>query len=143
MAEDNQLIWKFEARVPSVTGAGQPMLSELLAALAREEWSERDIFGVHLAVEEALVNAIRHGNQADDSKHVSMSCQLRPDCLIVEIADEGEGFDPSVVPDCTAEENLDRPSGRGIMLMKNFMSRVEYVDGGNRVILEKRCTKRE
>src|SRR5690606_27909228 len=82
-------------------------------------------------------------NQSDDSKHVSMSCQLRPDCLIVEIADEGEGFDPSEVPDCTAEENLDRPSGRGIMLMKNFMSRVEYVDGGNRVILEKRCTKRQ
>ena len=113
------------------------MIAELLAALKRDKWSEGDIFGVHLAVEEALVNAICHGNRSDANKRVSMACKLTSDRVLIEIADEGKGFDPGCVPDCTAGENLKRPSGRGIMLMRNYMSRVEYTDGGHRVLMEK------
>jgi serine/threonine-protein kinase RsbW len=114
------------------------VLDTLLAQLKDLDWSQNDIFGVHLSVEEALVNAIRHGNKMDPSKKVQVSCRLSPTAMRVEIIDEGPGFNPADVPDPTAPENLEVPSGRGIMLMKNFMTVVEYNAKGNGVILEKR-----
>ena len=53
------------------------------------------------------------------------------------MSDEGPGFDPADVPDCTLDENLDKPSGRGLKLMRNFMTMVEYNEHGNRVVMEK------
>lgn len=137
MADDNLWIWTHERRLPSVNGASHAVLAELMAALERERWNEREIFGIHLAVEEALVNAIRHGNRSDSEKQVHVVCKLSPQHVLVEVTDQGPGFNPEVVPDCTAEENWERPSGRGIMLMRNYMTRVEYVDGGCRVVMEK------
>ncbi len=110
MANQPRWKWSTEVRFPSVRGAGQKLLLELLEALKRNAWSERDIFGIHLAVEEALVNAIRHGNQSDLNKHVHVHCRLASDRVLIEIADEGSGFDPEEVPDCTAETNLERPA---------------------------------
>ncbi|HEY2881143.1 MAG TPA: ATP-binding protein [Pirellulales bacterium] len=137
MKENIDWSWTTESRLPSVRGASHQLLGNLLAELRREQWSEADIFGIHLAVEEALVNAIRHGNDSDQSKQVHVVCKLASHRLRVEIADEGAGFDPNEVPDCTREENWHRPSGRGIMLMRNYMSRVEYLDGGHRVVMER------
>jgi serine/threonine-protein kinase RsbW len=137
MADDNHWTWTHERRLPSVRGASHPVLAELMAALERERWAEHEIFGIHMAVEEALVNAIRHGNGSDSAKQVHFICKLGPQRILIEITDEGPGFCPEAVPDCTAEENLERPSGRGIMLMRNYMTRVEYVDGGCRVVMEK------
>jgi serine/threonine-protein kinase RsbW len=109
-----------------------------LTALAGAQWSEHEIFGIHLAVEEALVNAIRHGNGLDPSKMVSARFRLSRDRLEVEITDEGNGFNPAKLPDPTDSENIEAPCGRGVLLMRNFMNRVEYNDRGNRVIMEKR-----
>ncbi|HID75882.1 MAG TPA: ATP-binding protein, partial [Planctomycetaceae bacterium] len=64
-------------------------------------------------------------------------CRISDDKVRVEIADEGEGFDPEAIPDPTDDEYLDMPSGRGVMLMRNFMTRVEYLEGGTRVVMEK------
>ncbi len=130
--------WSTTLNLPSVRGAGKPFISELLKELSDRGWSDQEIFGVHLAVEEALVNAIKHGNRLDETKQVRVCCRLFEDRLWIEVADEGPGFDPGCVPDCTAEENLDVPNGRGIMLMRSFMSRVEYSPQGNCVVLEKR-----
>jgi serine/threonine-protein kinase RsbW len=135
MAEND--CWSTSLTLPSLRGAGKPFIGELLAELSRCGWSDQEIFGVHLAVEEALVNAIKHGNRLDESKQVRVCCRLHPDRLWIEITDEGCGFDPQCVPDCTADENLDVPNGRGIMLMRSFMSRVEYSPQGNCVVLEK------
>lgn len=140
MSTETLWTWSVEARFPSVRGGGQYLIAELLAALKRDEWSPGDIFGVHLAVEEALANSIRHGNRSDGTKHVSLSCKLAADRVRIEIADEGPGFDPDCVPDCTSHENLKRPGGRGIKLMRSYMSRVEYIDGGHRVVMEKQRT---
>ncbi len=85
-----------------------------------------------------IVNAIKHGNRYDLSKKVSIRYQMSSTRVRIEITDEGNGFDPDRVPDPTVDENLERPSGRGLMLMHNFMSRVEYQGTGNRVVLEKR-----
>jgi serine/threonine-protein kinase RsbW len=137
MTEDHSWTWTTDAQLPSNHGAGRRFLDELLVALAHAQWPEREVFGIRLAVEEALVNAVRHGNASDHNKHVQVRCKLNPRRVLIEVADQGTGFDPNCVPDCTAEENLHRPSGRGIMLMRTYMSRVEYVDGGHRVLMEK------
>ena len=126
-----------ELHLPSDTEAGKRAVDELLVRLQEYDWLENDIFGVHLAVEEAIVNAIKHGNQYDDRKRVHFRYQVCQDRVLIEICDEGDGFDPFRVPDPTDEANLETPSGRGIMLMRNFMSRVEYNETGNRVVMEK------
>lgn len=129
--------WTSDIRIPNNTTAGKQVVEELLAQLTQNSWGEHDTFGVHLAIEEAMVNAIKHGNQDDPEKTVHVSCQVSPDEVRIEIQDEGEGFDPADVPDPTEEENLEVPSGRGLMLMRTFMTSVEYNDAGNQVIMYK------
>lgn len=129
--------WCIEQAIPSETGAGKAFLDELLSQLEAAQWMQHDIFGIHLAMEEALVNAIKHGNRQDASKQVHICCKLSIERLWIRIADEGPGFDPGSVADCTDLDNLDVSSGRGIMLMRSFMSRVQYNDRGNCVEMEK------
>jgi serine/threonine-protein kinase RsbW len=137
MANNSASIWATDVKLPSSRSAVQQLLAELLTALENDGWPKQDVFGVHLAMEEALINAVRHGNGWDEKKLVHVACKLTSDHLRVEIADEGVGFNPEHVPDCTDGENLHRPGGRGIMLMRTYMSRVEYYDGGHRVLMEK------
>jgi len=99
--------------------------------------TEHDIFGIKLALEEALVNAIKHGNQMDRSKKVHITYRFLPDRFEVHITDEGNGFDPDEVPDPTAVENLERPCGRGLMLMRHYMSEVAFHGIGNSVSMSK------
>lgn len=133
--------WSWETRqtLPSQTGAGKRLLEEILSRLRAQGWSDHDVSGVHLALEEALVNAIRHGNQLDHAKCVQVCCRLSPRRFWVQIEDEGAGFNPCDVPDPRAPENLERPCGRGLLLMRHFMSRVEYNSKGNSVTMEKQA----
>ncbi len=131
---------QFEVVIPSDTEAGQAVQERIVSRLESLEYSMRDVFGVRLALEEALVNAIKHGNGLDPDKTVRVNCLIEDDLLRVEIEDQGPGFNMSDVPDPTAEENLERPCGRGIMLIRSFMTSVEYNAKGNRVVLEKRRT---
>lgn len=109
----------------------------IISLLNTLRFAERDVFGVRLALEEALVNAIKHGNQMDPNKKVRVTCRVDSEKVRVEIEDQGEGFQLDDVPDPTADENLERPCGRGIMLMRAFMSLIEYNSAGNCVTLEK------
>ncbi|MDX1962918.1 MAG: ATP-binding protein [Pirellulales bacterium] len=137
MAADSTHTWTTDLVIPSQRGAGKQFLTDLLDHLHAYHWPEPDIFGIHLSVEEAVVNAIKHGNRLDPDKTVEIHCQLNAHRLWIKIIDQGCGFDPAAVPDCTADENLEVPSGRGILLMKSFMNRVEYSPTGNSVIMEK------
>jgi len=128
---------EFEVFIPSETSAGQMVQERIVTLLNAMRYHERDVFGVRLALEEALVNAIKHGNQMDPSKKVRITCRVDTQKVRVEIEDQGEGFQPEEVPDPTADENLERPCGRGIMLMRAFMSLIEYNTTGNCVTLEK------
>jgi serine/threonine-protein kinase RsbW len=94
-----------------------------------------DVFSIKLALEEALVNAIKHGNQLDRNKKVHISYRLHADRFEIQITDEGPGFDPNDVPDPTAIENLERPCGRGLMLMRHYMTEVTYNESGNSVLM--------
>ena len=126
-----------ELHIPSEAGAGKQAVDQLLSQLQHHQWEENDIFGVHLAVEEALVNAIKHGNQNDHSKRVHIVYRMSETHVQIEITDEGPGFNPNNVPDPTEDDNLEVPSGRGLMLMRSFMSSVEFNERGNGVIMEK------
>jgi len=137
MDEQEPAPWHREIDLPSERGASRRVTEDLLEHLGIHGWPPADIFAVHLAAEEAIVNAIVHGNRLDPAKKVHVSCHVSADCVRIEVVDEGEGFDPAIVPDCTLEDRLDVPSGRGVMLMRSFMTRVEYNATGNAVVLEK------
>ena len=119
---------------PAEARAVQEQIEQLL--LARQA-HDHDVFSIRLALEEALINAIKHGNQMDRSKNVRVSYQVFADRFEVRIADEGGGFILDDVPDPTAVENLERPCGRGIMLMRHYMSSVSYSSCGNSVAMTK------
>ncbi|HEY1065466.1 MAG TPA: ATP-binding protein [Pirellulales bacterium] len=136
-ATDERWSWHVEECIPSETGAGSRILQQVLNQLELHDYTQRDIFDVHMALEEALVNAIKHGNKLDAAKKVHVVCKMSRNRLRLEVEDEGPGFKPEDVPDPTLPENLELPNGRGIMLMKSFMSKVEYNDRGNSVVMEK------
>jgi serine/threonine-protein kinase RsbW len=129
--------WTFERRIASDLASGHRIREELLTKLQSENWTKRELFGIGLALEEAIVNAIKHGNRLDKSKRVRLVCKSTLEKIWIEISDEGPGFNPGLVPDCTDEAHIECPNGRGIMLMRNFMSRVDYNRCGNAVIMEK------
>jgi serine/threonine-protein kinase RsbW len=100
-------------------------------------WTERELFGVQMALEESLTNAIRHGNKLDESKLVTVDCRVSPERFWLRVEDEGEGFVPEEVPDCTDDESLHECGGRGVMLIKAYMTSVDYSPTGNCVTMEK------
>jgi serine/threonine-protein kinase RsbW len=115
-----------------------PILHVLEAAMAERGYGPKDIFGMRLAVEEAIVNAIRHGNRRDPAKAVLIILDVSLDGALAEVEDEGSGYDPARVPDPTAPENLERPGGRGLLLMGSYTTWVRHNKRGNRVTLYKR-----
>ena len=95
-----------------------------------------DMYGnIMIAVTEAVNNAIKHGNKADSSKNVLLSLTLDDNLLKFIIKDEGHGFDFHSLPDPTAPENLDKPGGRGIFLMRHLSDDVNFKDNGRVVEL--------
>lgn len=96
------------------------------AALQQLQVSEELSHRIGTAVREAVANAIQHGNGLDPDKHVEIDFGLEDDEMIIHVRDEGGGFDPGLVPDPLNPENLLRPNGRGILIMKQFMDEVDY-----------------
>ncbi len=137
MAMIDPWLWRCERVISNDPTAARQVLDEMLAQLEARHWQQRDIFAVHLATEEALVNAMHHGNGFDAEKNVHFVCLLGGDRVRIEITDEGRGFDPAALPDPTCDDHLHTPCGRGVMLMKAFMSRVEFNALGNGVTMEK------
>jgi serine/threonine-protein kinase RsbW len=117
--------------ISEVTGC----INGMLEALKPLGFSERDLFGIRLAVEEALVNAIRHGHRNDTSKTVSVRYETSAQQFLIEVQDEGPGFDPDSVADPLAPENLERPGGRGVFLMRHYMTWVSFNERGNCVTM--------
>src|SRR5208283_4251874 len=133
----NSWLWRYDRVIASDPTVARDVLDEILAQLEIRHWQQRDIFAIHLATEEALINAICHGNRSDASKKVHFVCLLGGNRIRIEITDEGRGFNPAVLPDPTCDDHLHTPRGRGVMLMKAFMSRVEFNKRGNGVTMEK------
>ena len=109
--------------------------TELESAARERRYDRTSIFAIKLALEEALSNAFKHGNRNDPGKEVRLRFTVATDTIVIEVEDQGEGFDLSTVPDPTATENLEIPCGRGITLMRAYMSEVSFQPPGNRVRL--------
>lgn len=138
LSGEHSWTWILDRSISSCCTEGHQLILEIIERLQENQWTNSDVFGVHLSLTEAVVNAIKHGNREDPDKKVYVACKVSPSRCWIEIRDEGTGFNPEKVPDCTLDENLDKPSGRGLRLMKNFMSHVEYHDCGKRLVMEKR-----
>jgi serine/threonine-protein kinase RsbW len=106
---------------------------EVEAQLKQRRYEDSAQWAIKLALEEAISNAFRHGNKNDPAKSVHFSCAIGDQKAEFTIEDEGPGFNPDAVPDPTEEENIEIPSGRGIMLIRAYMTDVEYLEPGNRL----------
>ena len=96
---------------------------------------------VHLALEEAFLNAAQHGNKLDPTKKVKIDYALTAEEIEISITDQGGGFNPNSVPDPRSDENLYKPDGRGLLLIQSYMDTVEFNESGNRVRMVKQKTK--
>lgn len=104
---------------------------------AKEKFNlDDDIYGnIMVAVTESVNNAIRHGNKSDKKKNVHLTLSLNDNLIRFIVKDEGIGFDYHNLPDPTAPENIDKPSGRGIFLMKHLSDEVTFKNKGSEVEL--------
>lgn len=95
------------------------------------------VFDIRLCLEEALINAMKYGNRLDASKDVSLTVEFDDEKIGITVEDQGPGFKPEKLKDCTEGENVFRASGRGVHLIHQLMDKVEYNPKGNRVRMEK------
>jgi serine/threonine-protein kinase RsbW len=108
----------------------------VLRAADRHGYSEASKFAVRLALEEALSNAFRHGHRDLPGTPVHLEYRVAPTRATIVVEDRGPGFDPAAVPDPTLDENLELPCGRGLMLMRAYMTTVAFNARGNRVTMD-------
>jgi len=112
----------------------------ILRELQRHHYCDDALFAIKLAMEEALTNAVKHGNRCDPTKCVTVRYAVTEEMVAIIVRDQGNGFVPDEVPDPTAPDRLPVPSGRGIMLLRAYMDDVEYRDNGRELYLMKRRT---
>lgn len=115
------------------------VIETVTASMAAFGFSEEDVFRLHLALEEALANAHHHGHEGNWTKPIALRHHVSENGVVAEIEDQGLGFDPEQVPDPLALENIERPSGRGLFLMRTYMSNVCHNAVGNCICLCKQC----
>jgi serine/threonine-protein kinase RsbW len=121
--------------VGSVPSAIVGPCNRIVSELEANNFSEGDVFAVHLALHEAFLNALKHGNKMDASRGIKIDYSLDADRIEISIADEGNGFDSESVPDPRCGENLYKSEGRGLLLMRSYMDEVRFNERGNCVYL--------
>lgn len=126
--------------IPSDLERGREVQELILRACRESGFDEDAFFAVKLALDEAVTNAIKHGNGGDAAKHVEVVARINPQFAHIEIRDEGPGFDRTKVPDPTCDENLDKCSGRGLLLIEAYMSSVSWSEDGRTIRMTKHNT---
>ena len=141
MTTPQRVSYTMDSSLESVNKA--EAMSDQLAAQAGFDEDTRG--GISMAVREAMINAVLHGNAYDPAKRVSLTFEQTGGELIITIADQGKGLNPGEVPDPLAPENLMKQSGRGIFLIKAFMDEVRFrkLDPGTEITLIKRLQHKD
>lgn len=121
--------------IPNDVGSGMRVLEAIVLELSLAGFERRQIGLIELAFTEALTNAVRHGNQDDPQKMVLIQYGIDDFGFELAIQDEGSGFDPGAVEDPTEHENLSRPGGRGLLLIRSLMVDVRFNDRGNQITM--------
>ena len=137
MTHSAQWFWCCDLALPGKPGAGDQVIDRMLYQMKLLGWPERDMFNVQLAFEEAMTNAIMHGNRSDPQKSVHVKCNVRDNEVQITVRDEGGGFNPETLPDPRLPDNILVPSGRGILLIRHIMSEVEFLPCGNGLTMTK------
>lgn len=130
--------WSLHERIPSSLPIAHQYLETFLQALRDAGWDGRDYFHVQMASEEALVNAVTHGNKLAVDKEVEIELRISPELVNMRIKDQGNGFKVESLPDPRCEERLEMVHGRGVLLIRQMMSEVHYLGCGNEVIMVRR-----
>ena len=129
--------------IPSELSEVRRIQDDIEQSLQSNRFGDTDIFHIKLSVEEALVNAIKHGNKFTPGKSVRVSYTVDPKEFKIRIEDQGTGFNPDEVPDPRDDDHIDRPCGRGVFIIRNFMSHVAYTKNGTIVEMTKLRTPDE
>lgn len=120
--------------VPNEAAEVERAQTELVKAVEAMGYPKAAVFAIRLAVQEACANAFNHGHKdLPPTATIEIGYQVGPDAVDITVTDQGPGFDPASIPDPTLDENLEQPSGRGLLLMRAYMTRVEYNDRGNQL----------
>jgi serine/threonine-protein kinase RsbW len=129
---------KIEFELPSDLALMNGVLEYLQDRVAKLGLIKLERSNLFVALDEAFVNAVKHGNKSDPTKLVRITAELTAQEASFTVEDEGEGFDIKLIPDPCDPANLFRTSGRGVLLIYNIMDEVEYNAQGNRVKMVKR-----
>ncbi len=119
--------------IPSLTTEIYPLQHEILESLSVNGFDENSIFAIRLAMDEALINAIKHGNKNDPRKNVLVEFSCDNEKAVISVKDDGDGFDHDSIMDPRDEDGLNRTHGRGIFLIKQFMTEVAFNEKGNHI----------
>jgi serine/threonine-protein kinase RsbW len=120
----------------SNTAAIEDAASEIVREAQLHGYSEGVQFALRLVIEEAITNALNHGHRdLPKDTPVRFLWSLDDSSITIEVEDKGPGFNPDKLPDPTLDENLEKPSGRGVMLMRAYMTNVSFNDSGNIVTM--------
>jgi serine/threonine-protein kinase RsbW len=119
------------------TTAAERVFKRILAGLKANCFSTEDIFAVHLGMEEAFINAVRHGNKSNPNKKVVITFDIKPDQAEICLQDQGEGFDPNSIPDPTSPDNIFKIGGRGLFLIRSYVDVTTFNEKGNRICMVK------
>jgi len=129
---------KILIKIPSEAKYIKKVSAEILNSLSPYKVDEDGLFAIRLCVEEAVRNAIVHGNRSDRKLPVRIDYSISNDNITIEIEDKGSGFDHKLLRDPTEGDNILRNSGRGVYLMKKLMDSVEFNEAGNKIKMIKR-----
>lgn len=112
------------------------LIDQILELAESEGFGSSSLFAIRLAIEEGITNAFEHGHHGlNPSTTIHVEYAISSDEIEIAIEDQGPGFSPADLPDPTLQENLSKPSGRGVMLMQAYMTEVHFNKAGNRVKL--------
>ncbi|HEX8143620.1 MAG TPA: ATP-binding protein [Pyrinomonadaceae bacterium] len=129
---------KIEFELPSDVSLMNGVLQYLIERVAKLGVIKPERSNLFIALDEAFVNAVKHGNKNDPTKLVRITAELSPQEARFTVEDEGEGFNVQDIPDPCDPANLFKSSGRGVLLIYNIMDKVEYNERGNRLTMIKR-----
>jgi serine/threonine-protein kinase RsbW len=124
---------KIDLELPSDLTLMNAVLEYLLDRVAKLGMIEVEQSNLYIALDEAFVNAVKHGNRHDPEKLLRVTAELSAREAIFTVEDEGDGFDVREIPDPCDPANLFKSSGRGVLLIYNIMDEVEYSDRGNKL----------
>jgi serine/threonine-protein kinase RsbW len=111
------------------------LLTDLAQAMSQAGYGELEVFEMRLALDEALTNAVKHGHQGDPARPIRVDYHVNAERVLAEVEDQGPGFNPDLVPNPLAPENIGEPGGRGLFLMRSLVTWLEHNAAGNCVTL--------